>query len=1117
MADIYNEPPYYDTYSDEKSKGYDKLVFNPGRVLQSREANVIQSLLQDQLKGLGDTIYSNGTPLTGLDIHFDSTKKLAYLSAGSVYINGEIVQTGSTTVPLQGVGEETINVRAVNTLVKDQDSFKDPAVGYENEGKYGADRNAISLSFVANDPNSALVYRLIDGQVVQTNKNDQVRQLIKDALADRTYKESGNYRVSGLQVSQPANYDQSDTNRIKLKLSSGNASILGYDVTKRSDSQFYVDRTKAESNVINEVKQYKDGSLKYLLNNSRVDKLNRVLIQTKLTKIITRGSTTGGSDQLVSDTTTQSVLSILTVSDSTKTYTEDTDYTLNTNNSSISWDNKGGSQPFTGSSYTVSMVISEVVPTSQYSLDNEDTSSYLIFDQNFDKPYIDNETYLGKFTVEYTFLLSRIDEILINDEGLIVVNKGIPAINSNLLAPSYSKSDLLSLATVLVSPNTSNVTITNSTRNRLTMDDLYNMYLSLNSLQSNLAITNLDREAKDGEDATLLSGIFTDGFLNTNKADLSHDDFHGSYDVTTNEFTTGTNPVYNDLTIDDKNKNNSYASFGGYLTPPYTEVKTMIQGNATDTVQINEYNVFHTDGVLVLEPETDQWVDTADNEKHTIKNIYKTVYHRDWHMSGYDEGTTVSSNTKVVDNTVEDEIETTMRQIKVLVHGSNFTPDKDNYSASFGDSSIKLSPEGSSLPGTEDGTIRTDTSGNFEASFMVPANYPSGDAMITVSNDSSSGSTIYHSQGIKRTTTYITETTRTYTHTISMDPVAETFSVDSSCLLRKLHLYFSSKDDNEPIIVQIKETDNHIPSDNVIGQAVVYPDDINISDDATAETTISLDDAVMLDPDTDYAIVVLSNSNSYNIYVATLGRPLLGSNGVKQVSQPYSQGTLFTSANGNVWTESQVSDLKFGITTSQYTEDGRVVFSNIHSDDGFNRIMPLISSAKDSNGITYQYSTDKGASWSDVTPWNSFNLSSQANDVMIQVLIDKDSTDPILEWDNAGLVTYLDDNSFSYVSRNVTYDTAYTGVKVVLISNYDSDTSLIEGHVYYANDTDGKTWIELPQTSKKVSDANADNLSYEYTFEASKLASGKNFRVKVTEQGSETRPWMAALRTVTKI
>ena len=54
---IVNKPPYFDDF--DPSKNYSKILFRPGRAIQSRELTQIQSILQYQIAAIGDKVISS--------------------------------------------------------------------------------------------------------------------------------------------------------------------------------------------------------------------------------------------------------------------------------------------------------------------------------------------------------------------------------------------------------------------------------------------------------------------------------------------------------------------------------------------------------------------------------------------------------------------------------------------------------------------------------------------------------------------------------------------------------------------------------------------------------------------------------------------------------------------------------------------------------------------------------------------------------------------------------------------------------------------------------------------------------------------------------------------------
>lgn len=168
----------------------------------------------------------------------------------------------------------------------------------------------------------------------------------------------------------------------------------------------------------------------------------------------------------------------------------------------------------------------------------------------------------------------------------------------------------------------------------------------------------------------------------------------------------------------------------------------------------------------------------------------------------------------------------------------------------------------------------------------------------------------------------VTETNVTTETTEYIDPVAETFLVnkDGGAFMKSVDLYFKSKDDSIPVRVSIRTTLNGFPTQKVVPGAdvVVYPDDVSISDDASAATRVEFDYPIYLSQDTEYAIVLMSQCDNYNVFIAEMGGQDLTDRDKRITKQPY-DGVLFTSANASTWTPEQSKDLKFKLRNCTFS------------------------------------------------------------------------------------------------------------------------------------------------------------------------------------------------------
>ncbi len=66
MALDFNTTPYHDDFND--SKNFHRILFRPGRAVQARELTQSQTLLQDQVKKLGDHLFQDGSRVTGASL-----------------------------------------------------------------------------------------------------------------------------------------------------------------------------------------------------------------------------------------------------------------------------------------------------------------------------------------------------------------------------------------------------------------------------------------------------------------------------------------------------------------------------------------------------------------------------------------------------------------------------------------------------------------------------------------------------------------------------------------------------------------------------------------------------------------------------------------------------------------------------------------------------------------------------------------------------------------------------------------------------------------------------------------------------------------------------------------
>lgn len=92
--------PYWDDYSDKgnSSKNYLRILFQPGRAVQTRELNQLQSAIQDQIDKFGQHVFQDGSKV--LDGEIDVDNKIQWVDV-TLTANGALV-AADTTRPLVG-------------------------------------------------------------------------------------------------------------------------------------------------------------------------------------------------------------------------------------------------------------------------------------------------------------------------------------------------------------------------------------------------------------------------------------------------------------------------------------------------------------------------------------------------------------------------------------------------------------------------------------------------------------------------------------------------------------------------------------------------------------------------------------------------------------------------------------------------------------------------------------------------------------------------------------------------------------------------------------------------------------------------------------------------------
>ena len=212
----------------------------------------------------------------------------------------------------------------------------------------------------------------------------------------------------------------------------------------------------------------------------------------------------------------------------------------------------------------------------------------------------------------------------------------------------------------------------------------------------------------------------------------------------------------------------------------------------------------------------------------------------------------------------------------------------------------------------------------------------------------SRASTNYHSLGELDTrqktieSTRIVEfRTRRWSEVTWHDPLAQSFRTPegNGIFVTKIDAFLNSNGETVvPIQMQIRPMVNGSPSaSEIVPGAVVFVNASDVQDNTGATTQASVianptqfefDEPIYLNPDEEYAIVLLADTTNYEAYVSETYAFELGST-ERRINRQPSMGSLFKSQNGTTWTPDQTKDMAFRLYKAQFdTAGGYAVFQN---------------------------------------------------------------------------------------------------------------------------------------------------------------------------------------------
>lgn len=487
---------YYDRFDPQK--GYERHLFRAGKGLQSAELNEIQHAAQHRIRGIGDSIFSDGDIIRGCECVVDAESGSVTLGAGRLYLRGAVRDIDAAQLTIAVDSTVRIGAWLTETIITELEdpSLRDPATGTRNYQEPGAARLKVTVQWGLEsdgvEGDFYPVHTIVNGVLLQQAPPPQL-DAVTTALARYDRESNGSYIVEGLRTTF---IEQMDDGRLVFTLSEGKAHVDGFEVGLPA-AQRLIHEPDYETQLIesepHRFEPDQNGRMVITLNHPPLATVHKVDITAEKTVQMTHGGYTGAKDPLPDS----AVLEIVSVTQGSTTYEQGTDYKLT--GDSVDW-SLSGSEPAPGSTY-------EVTYRYRTAVDPDAVDAHTIT--------VSGAVSSTLVLIDYEWKLPRIDRLTIDRDGTVRRIKGLSS-RYNPTAPSVPAGQM-ALARIehdwIHDPR-----VVNDGVHVTPMASLESMQSMIYSLYDLVAQERLKNDAAASEPAAA-RGIFVDPFLDDDMRD----------------------------------------------------------------------------------------------------------------------------------------------------------------------------------------------------------------------------------------------------------------------------------------------------------------------------------------------------------------------------------------------------------------------------------------------------------------------------------------------------------------------------------------------------------------------------------------------------------------------
>lgn len=1075
----------------DPAKNVDSIAFHQDRPLQSAELNEVQAGFAHRLRGLGDALFKNGDVLRGARIIVNPTTGDTVAEDGAIWLAGALrgVPPASFKVPVVGVVNVGVYLQSRLVTALEDPTLLNPAKGTPSYQAPGADRYVIDPVWgTAGDGKAGDFYPVwvVENGYVRAKEAppniDAVSRALQQYDIDST---GGSYVVQGLEVAMAADLA---TGEQVYTVTEGRARVGGVGIELQS-SRRLVYATGPELLTIDSEPHLSttEGAQRINIGRPPCKGVPQVRITARRTVTLVHGGFGGASDPLPS----AAVVQLEKVKQGGTTYTQGADFKLTAGQ--VDW-SPAGAEPAPGSSYDVTYIeIANVVPT------DVDARGFTV-----------TGAVVGSTTlVTYEQQLRRIDRLCMTSDGGFEWLRG----TSSAWTPTAPvvPDDMLHLASIYQTWDENRRVVQDAVKT-VPMHELVGERKRVDGVVMDLAELRLAMSAQ-GMDSGIKKGIFADPFLSDSQRDAG---LAQTAAIVKGALQLPLTPTVHQL---GKNISERQAPAHGYRV-------VLAQSMRTGSMLVNPYQAFDPiPAAVTLTPNVDRWTETKTTWASAITERLYT-------------GSGAIQNITGVTNTTRTLSETTtaleyLRPIPVRFDLKGWGPGEPLGAITFDGIPVAGQPlQGGALVGSQ--------AGELSGTFTIPENVTAGTKTVLFTGtlgskgsqtfmgqgtavlrtqqsvrteqwvqydlpatNTGSGGAVFGPAGAGRTTPQNSSQCSKWLYDGYFDPLAQTFVLDVATQLAGIDLWFTAK--GGPVVVQIRETSNGVPTSTVVVEQRVPLDAIQLGQ-FTRVTWVP----AMLQAKREYAVVVLCDDATTALAIAELGKqdPTQG----YVTSQPYQVGVLLSSSNASTWTAHQDRDLTFRLLGAQYTETERVIDLGTADLVDATDLMILGFAERPSAAANLTFDLEfPPALNSEVVRltdgqviWLAAPFTGQ---VKVRARITGDATAAAILGPGVQLIAAKIEPSANYITRTV----SASGNNRVLVV-YEGDIpggSSVQVHAQ-ANAA-GAPWVAVPYLSASTNTAGVR----EITHELAGFAAATGLRVRLTLTGSTTaRPYVGNLRVV---